>query len=304
MLRGLSTRSKVRLGLVGVGLIGCFGYALLHGKPPGTLDEDALAALRDGGPGAEIEREQARRERLVHEEEARAAERRRHRYAPLLGRHAEPGPAFDGLRWQDNALTSAPDAIARALAALQPLSIDVTVVPTRDGLTVSGAGVTRDDVIAAWGSPDLGTDTWISPAAHWCASIDDKGMTWRKCQPLDGLARDPASGLFAFEPISLLGARAADLTAALGAVHVADQQLLTGELEGLAATCPSPTIVVAHIDRDQIAIDVRVMLHVDGVADVARTIDTTDRGGRKIEVRAHPESETVEVIITPTAAPR
>jgi hypothetical protein len=306
MLRGLSTGSKVRLGIVGAGLIGCFGYAFSQGKPPGTIDQDALDEFTYGGSTAD---ERAARMAVEEADESRheveLATTRRLALATLLGPHAQPGSAFDGMQWHGLTEKSEPDAAEHVLDALRSYDGGVAspsdLVEAPDGVSVRAHGLVRSELIEAWGTPDLGDATWLDPEHHWCTTLRDDTLQWRQCQPLEEMVRDPKTGAFGFEPIPLLGARARDIIAAFGADQISEHDgLLSGHLEGVRSTDPKPIDIEVTLDRQRVAVAVRVTLYTDQGETITRAIDETPFGGRQIRVTAGDDQIVVDI----TPAPR
>ncbi len=318
MLRGLSTGSKVRLGVIGVGLVGLFGYALSQGRQPGydEADFDGLEKRRGafdddaGDPfdddyaedridhGAELEQFAAEQAAQKRTDQARREAR-----DAMLGDRARTGPAIADtwlgpipqLRVGDQAMAE------RALAPLEPqVALDLYLGTLRVDM---GAPLTREEVEVAWGEPDRGGDTWIDRDSHACATLTATAMTWRRCQSLDDAIGADAPAAFAFED-GALGARAEELVARLGEDRVTQTEAqlrwrAPGLIEGGA-----PIEITASLDRARVVTKLEVLISADDADPVHARLREALGGratwtgrGRTVSV-GEPMSGAVPITIT------
>jgi len=257
MWRGLSTGSKVRVGIIGVGLVGVFGYALAQGQRTiGDDADEAFARMHDdddddlfGSPrdrGSSLDTYAAEEAAVRRTDGARRAAS-----ALMLGEHAQPGRAFDGVAWRGAVPLATEEALDLAASRVAPFAPTIATDEASGELRVEmGNPLRRDEVAAAWGAADRGGDTWIDADRGTCATLSLTAITWRRCQSLEDLLGTEAPRQFGFEPSPIVGTRIAALRDALA-------------------------------DSDMVEFDDRVRWHVAGLVEERSLVELTARFDRR-----------------------
>ncbi|MCE9580528.1 MAG: hypothetical protein K8W52_45835 [Deltaproteobacteria bacterium] len=264
MLRGLSTGSKVRVGIIGVGLVGVFGYALAQGQHTIDPDDDeAYARMSDDDDdlfAPRRERGSSLDEYADQQAELGRADIARHdaRDALLAGR-AQFGAALGDITWHGPIPSLADDS--RVSSRLDPLDPTVTIDEAAGTVRADmGAPLTRDEIEVAWGAPDRNDDTWIDAETHTCATLSPSRLAWRRCQSLDDLLGADAPRRFAFEATSAVGSGIAPLRDALEDSDLAEfDERARWHVAGLVEA-HEPVEVTAVFDRHGIVTRVEVVI--------------------------------------------
>jgi hypothetical protein len=236
----------------------------------------------------------------------------------VLGRQpATLGPAF-----VPKAGGHTPFAVEYKNAPDSPLgksSTDVGDDPDQGSVVIQldSAVALRDAAVARWGAPPIAPATWLDPAHHVAATIDETSdattMRWAYYQTADELVKPADPVRLGIEPVALIGARTSAFERALGDhFHSAITSDVSWWTPGLPGATESIEIV-AGFEHDKIS-DFTVWfegprVELDKVMAALRTkygapidpkLTVWTTGGRHI--RANDDGAKIELEVEPASS--
>jgi hypothetical protein len=209
---------------------GQLGVAAEFGMESGGRSPDPMRARSMYALGCTLGdkkscQDQRRLDGLPPEPEAKAAYPWREALTPICSkRHGELGPLFDGLVLGQ----PMPPAMQQAVTAYEKQFKAHVHYSAGDGRSAPpGLDVRFDEkdglssvLVAGWGKPDLPFGEWWSDTAHVAAYYTNDGHTvgiaWTPHRSVAELILPDDKTKLGFEPMTVVGAKLADVQAALG----------------------------------------------------------------------------------------